>query len=157
MTKTLKLGTKMRTVAIEKRSEPPTVLDRIESVRKSLAPLLAEMPKDDRLNEAVNELIDLSDFLMDDKYSLRSPLEVKALRMMEERKLEWTSSDATLALVWKAMWSAALPLSRINDLAFSIAGLAEIPDLTPDLAKWTKAKLLRSYMKRGQRLWELNI
>lgn len=95
-------------------------------------------------------------------YSHRSPLEAKALELLDldRNGIEWTPNMAALAMVWRAQWSAAMRFEKIQKLA-AVMGDYRSEDLDPtwlkaELAKMVRAKVLRSYTKQGQYLYEVN-
>lgn len=82
--------------------------------------------------------------------------ELKARTILDGfRDAEWSPSRATLAIVFKAMWSASLPVDRINRIGAALCAL-ESCDLQATLTAAVKAKALRSRMISGVCHYEVN-
>lgn len=75
---------------------------------------------------------------------------------LKVRGLEWSPSLAVMAMVWKACWSGALTIEKINETAKVLGNLAETPDLQELATKLVRKKVLRGYRKQGRYLYEVN-
>lgn len=60
-----------------------------------------------------------------------------------------------VASALKPLYYASLPAARINAIAVAMHGLVEC-NLQPVLTAMVKAKVLRSRVERGERLYEVN-
>lgn len=94
-------------------------------------------------------------------FTTRSAEEAKTLELLSEenfiaKKIEWSQERQILAMVFRAQWSAALTVEKINRIGGALAGLQNDPDLQEMLTKFARAKILRSYVKQGRKLYEVN-
>lgn len=94
-------------------------------------------------------------------FTTRSAEEAKTLELLSEenfiaKKIEWSVRRSIVAMVFRAEWSAALTVQQINRLGGALARLENEPDLQEMLTVFTRAKILRSYVKQGKRLYEVN-
>jgi hypothetical protein len=95
-------------------------------------------------------------------YTKRSVEEARTHELFDfgSNGIEWTPNMAVLANVWRAMYSSALPVTRIQIIAAAIA-CYKMDGLDPnwlrkELTALVRAKILRSYHKQGQYLYEVN-
>lgn len=91
-------------------------------------------------------------------YTKRSTEEARTEELFGEYLKDdanWSPAKAAVANVFRAMWWASLPVDRINALAMAINNLTEF-DAQTTLTNLVKAKVLRSRIERGQRLYEVN-
>lgn len=90
------------------------------------------------------------------KYNFRSAEEAKTHELLDTyRDHEWSQEKAILAMVFKACWSQSLTVKRVNITACALACL-ENCDLQDALTAACRAKVLRSRMSSGRRLYEVN-
>jgi hypothetical protein len=84
--------------------------------------------------------------------------ELKARTMIETYRVahEWTQHRQIALIVWRACWSGALPIERINEIGKALANLNDLPDLQETVTEMARAKLLRSYRKQGRKFYEVN-
>ena len=87
------------------------------------------------------------------KFATRAAKETRTYELFET--VEWDPEVAVVALVFKAMWHAALTQERIERIGAAMAAYDKV-DLSAALTKLLKAKVLRSYRQRGKRRYEVN-
>lgn len=70
----------------------------------------------------------------------------------------WNHDERLVGKVFKAMWAQSLSLDRATAIAVAIGGFAPGVklDLQPALTSLCRAKVLRSRMASGCRVWEVN-
>jgi hypothetical protein len=89
-----------------------------------------------------------------------SPLESQARDLIEANRdadPDFSSHRQMVRNVFLAMWSSALTVDCIEKMAAAMHSQIEEPNLKPTLKAFVKAKLLRSRMNRGVRIYELNL
>lgn len=89
-------------------------------------------------------------------YTTRSAEEAKTHKLIDERTMEWTPTGACLAQVWKACYIKAMTVEQVNAVAIALCSLQQGADFQAELTKWARAKILRSYVKQGRKLYEVN-
>lgn len=90
-------------------------------------------------------------------FTKRCDLEAKAYELLAThlRSDNWTSRKAAIANVFRAMWHASLEVERVNAIANAMGNTTGI-DFQPELTQLVKAKVLRSRVQGGKRLYEVN-
>lgn len=90
-------------------------------------------------------------------YSTRSTEEATTHRLFDEALARnWSQGRAVVSLVFRAMWSSALTVDNIATIGQAMAFLTDKPDLSRTLTDLAREKVLRSYMSRGVRHYEVN-
>lgn len=69
---------------------------------------------------------------------------------------KWSPSRAAVAIVFMAMWSSALTAPSVVKVAQAMNGMGEEKAIRAALTELTREKVLRSYVKQGQRFYEVN-
>lgn len=84
--------------------------------------------------------------------------ELEARQMIHDFReaQEWHQERQLMLMVWKAMWSSALGIERINQVANALGGV-EHADLQRVCTHAVRAGLLRSYMVGRERMYELKL
>lgn len=91
-------------------------------------------------------------------YSKRDAFEAKTHQLFDEyQAANWSSDVAVIAVVFKAMYSSALPASRIEKIAYAMnLGGPTKPEAFANVLKTLcRAKVLRSRAGK-ERLYEVN-
>ena len=91
-------------------------------------------------------------------HTTRSAEEAKTHELIENfRKThEWRQDTQIVMIVFKAMWSSALPIDQINKIGSAMANLVSEADLQEACTILARAKVLRSRQKNGRRFYEVN-
>lgn len=95
-------------------------------------------------------------------YTQRSAEEAKTHQLFGEYfsdEKRWSPTGAIIANVFRAMWSSALTADSICRIGVAMTNYMadqDIADLQDKLTALVKAKVLRSFVKRGERLYEVN-
>lgn len=69
---------------------------------------------------------------------------------------KWTPKSQMIANVFKAFYTRSFTVDQISLVARVVDGMREDCDLTSELDKLVKAKVLRRRTHRGVRLYEVN-
>lgn len=87
-----------------------------------------------------------------------SPLEFQARALLHAaREVDWTPTRAAVLNVFVAQWSSSLPLSRVVQCAAGInQGITE-DSARAALTALVRDGVLRSYVARGTRHWEVRL
>jgi hypothetical protein len=94
-------------------------------------------------------------------YTVRSPLEAKALTLINEfLSIEgnWSPTTAMVGIVFRAMYSSALTKEYIARVGKAIVGMPEdaaLPDLDRALRVMVRSNVLRTYLLNNERRWEV--
>ena len=90
-------------------------------------------------------------------YTTRSAEEAKTHELLDTyRDANWSPEKAILAQVFKAIWSSSISVERVNKIAIALNSMGESGDLQKTLTEAVRAKILRSRMHGGVRLYEVN-
>lgn len=108
---------------------------------------VAELNKE---HDAVAKQIEMSDL----ERKARFLLQVGVYNKTPEQG--WTNDKALVALVFKSMWHASMPIERINQIGAAMIGLREPSDLTEACEALVKERILRIVRQRGERRYEVN-
>jgi len=86
-----------------------------------------------------------------------SETELAARKLLEDYRTAhpWNPDFNAVAAVFKAMYYAALTTEKVNAIACALCGFTGF-DAQEELTRLTRAKVLRSRMHGGERLYELN-
>lgn len=91
---------------------------------------------------------------------LFSALELTARRLIEEyrtaRGADIFITEVALLNVWTAQWSAALPVEQIVRVGEALNNCSLGENVPKALTMMVRAKLLRSFVSRGVRYYEVN-
>ncbi len=90
-------------------------------------------------------------------FTKRSAEEARTHELLEtvyRNEAKWSPERVMAANVFKAMWSSALPVDKIERVASAMYGMEA--DLKSTLTDLCREKVLRSRMDHGVRLYEIN-
>jgi hypothetical protein len=90
-------------------------------------------------------------------FTQRSELEAKTYELFGNFRAQtgWDPSIIMVANVFQALWSSALTVERIKAVGEALSATHHW-NPQPALTRLVKAKVLRSYVKQGRRLYEVN-
>jgi len=92
-------------------------------------------------------------------FTTRSEFEAKTYELFHTaaQTREWNQGELLVAQVFRAQHASALTVERIERIAAAFHGFEDGSlDLQPALTALARAKVLRSRMDRGTRLYEVN-
>lgn len=90
-------------------------------------------------------------------FATRSTEEARTHELLQKI---WSNADCTqaeiiIASVFKAMWSSALPVERVEKIGCAMFGYEKL-DLQETLTAMARSHILRSRMSGGRRFYEVN-